>query len=978
MRKLVSVLCLLAIATGVRADEHEHEHGLTYSVYQNTRGMSAATAEKIAKTQEQGRAFLTGWNATVDRISGEFRDMYGPAVQVAGSNNLEKAQLLMSSKLSAMGINAADWYVTRNSHVGHAAFVDFAQKIDGHKVAFANLQFRFTKDGLLQRVKTKNYGQPEPGAAPTISANDALQTKAMTSDYSAYTLTGKEILPEWEWFPVPTQAGYELRPAWAFRVTGIGAYEMPFDVKGYIDARTGDLLYRINEVNTTFDVQVKGQVFVTSPLAPSGEVLMSDMRVEIGGNNYVTDDTGYVSVPSANAPLTATYVMRGPWATVRRNTTSGSIPEFGVSMANSGTVYKLPALDSTTQNYRAVSAFYFANKVHDFMKGYWPTFTGMDMPITTVVDRSGATCNAYYNNGGFNMNFYTPQTSCRAFSVVGDIVYHEYGHGISYRFYQAQGSSFQNGALGEGNSDVWSMAINRDGIVGEGARYSGNGSIRDYTGAPKVYPQDIVNEVHGDGEIIAGAWWDVAINTGSVDTMTKLFTLTFYDVPNGPTGSEGEIYHDILISALMNDDDDNNLGNGTPHFKEIIDAFARHGILLLGDATIKHKEVAHQPVNTPTTINAELTLTNPAFFDKLRMLYRLRTSSTWDTVVMNNTSGNMYSGQIPGMPGGSIVDYYFTADDVIQASSYGLPMGYDPAFLVSDEVTIPYQYGVGLTSIRVKQDFEGNIDGWQLGIASDDATAGTWVNEVPVGTFDGSLPVQPGADNTSGSGKCLVTGNGSSSTSLADVDNGKTTVVTPVFDLPFFEPVIEYYRWYSNDRASTRNLRNDYWSVEIRNAKSQIWRRVDYTRQSDQNWRRRIFKVNEYLGTPEQVQMRFIAEDKIDNGATQNGQNIIEAAVDDFIIYEGAPLSVEEAQAAVNANVYPNPADGTVHISLPREGEGTATLMDVTGKVIAQLQVVKGQKEYTINTASVAAGTYVLLLQTDFAIQSTRVVVNHK
>ena len=91
--------------------------------------MYMATADKIVKTQEQGRAFIGGWNATVDKISGDFRDMYGPAAQVAGSTNLEKAQLLMNNKLAAMGINAANWYVTRNSHVGHAAFVDFAQLV---------------------------------------------------------------------------------------------------------------------------------------------------------------------------------------------------------------------------------------------------------------------------------------------------------------------------------------------------------------------------------------------------------------------------------------------------------------------------------------------------------------------------------------------------------------------------------------------------------------------------------------------------------------------------------------------------------------------------------------------------------------------------------------------------------------------------------------------------------------------------------
>ena len=126
MKKLLSVLCALSLSATAMADAHEH--GFVYSVFQEARGLDVASAEQILKTQEQGRAFLPGWNATVDRISGDFVDMYGPVAQVAGANNLEKAQLLMGSKLAAMGISAGDWYVTRNSNVGHAAFVDFAQK----------------------------------------------------------------------------------------------------------------------------------------------------------------------------------------------------------------------------------------------------------------------------------------------------------------------------------------------------------------------------------------------------------------------------------------------------------------------------------------------------------------------------------------------------------------------------------------------------------------------------------------------------------------------------------------------------------------------------------------------------------------------------------------------------------------------------------------------------------------------------------
>jgi len=978
MKKIVSVLCLLMLGTGVGASAHEDEGGsaLNYSVYQSYRYLQGNSAAKMLATQQQAKTVLPGWSATPDKLTGMFRDMYGPAAVVPGNTNMQKAHMFMTGKLSSMGVNANEWKNTRDIAVNHASYVDFEQVVVGHKVVFSTLSFRFTTDGRLQRVKMQNFGMPEAAMVPVISANDVLNGTAITQGMAGMSIDKKEIEADWVWFPIPTNNGYVIHPAWAFHIMGIGGAEMPFDLTGYVDAITGELLYRSNSVNETFDVTVKADVHLATPASATTQVPMADMRVSIGSNNYVTNDTGFVSIATANAPVTVTYPVRGPWANVRLGSNTVS---FSALMTTSPSTYVLPIQDTTTTEFRAVSAFYHVNKVHDYMKSHWPAFTGMDGMLATNVDlTSGQQCNAFYNNGAYSINFYPPQNSCRAFSIVSDIVYHEYGHGISYRFYSANGANFSNGAMGEANSDVWAMCINRDGIVGDGAYYNG-GNIRSYLGTPKVYPGDIRGEVHADGEIVAGAWWDVAVNTGSVDTMAKLFALTHYDLPNGPNGTEGQVYHDVLISALMNDDDDANLGNGTPHFTEIVHAFARHGIYLLSDATVEHTEVPHQPVGTPVTVTGKLTLTNPAFFDKMYLHFRNRVGN-WDSVIMVNTTGNEYTAQIPGFPAGTIVDYYFNAEDIITATSFGLPRGFNKT-VSSIETTLPYQYGVGINHQRYKFDFESSIDGWELGVADDDATTGVWIQDIPVGSTSNSLPVQPGNDVTTGTGKCLVTGNASSigNPSLNDVDNGKTTVQTPYFDLPFHDPVIEYYRWYSNDRGATTNSRNDTWLVEMRPPGSQLWKRVDYTKESDQKWRRRIFKISEYYGSGvTSVQFRFIAEDRVITTASNSGQNVIEAAIDDFIIYESAPLGVDNTNVAVQSIVYPNPADDIVNVTVPGGARGSITLYDITGRAINTQTVTEGTTNYVINTANIPAGAYMVLVQTQFAVQNTKVVISHK
>jgi hypothetical protein len=65
---------------------------------------------------------------------------------------------------------------------------------------------------------------------------------------------------------------------------------------------------------------------------------------------------------------------------------------------------------------------------------------------------------------------FTSPTPDRDSSIDGDVVFHEYGHGISNRLIgngSTALSGTQSGAMGEGWSDYWAITINNDGAVGE-------------------------------------------------------------------------------------------------------------------------------------------------------------------------------------------------------------------------------------------------------------------------------------------------------------------------------------------------------------------------------------------------------------------------------------------------------------------------------------------------------------------------------
>ena len=87
-------------------------------------------------------------------------------------------------------------------------------------------------------------------------------------------------------------------------------------------------------------------------------------------------------------------------------------------------------------------------------------------------------------------------------------------------------------------------------------------------------------------------------------------------------------------------------------------------------------------------------------------------------------------------------------------------------------------------------DFEDGQGDWVIGDNSDDATAGIWELAQPNATYnDNGFQIQPGVDNTPDPGSyCFITGNGydESNGGFDDVDGGKTTLYSPVFNLESF------------------------------------------------------------------------------------------------------------------------------------------------------------------------------------------------
>ncbi|HEX2254452.1 MAG TPA: M36 family metallopeptidase [Thermoanaerobaculia bacterium] len=181
----------------------------------------------------------------------------------------------------------------------------------------------------------------------------------------------------------------------------------------------------------------------------------------------------------------------------------------------------------TTNQYVAVTNLFFLNNViHD--KLYAHGFTeaagnfqsnnfgrggaGND-PVRAEAQDGGGTNNANFSTPAdgsrprMQMYLWTFSTPNRDGDLDADIVWHEYGHGLTWRMIGNMSGPFA-GAIGEGMSDVLAIYTHGDDVVGEWS-YNNLTGIRRYayTGYPLTYGDHSGSSVHNDGEIYAAAMW---------------------------------------------------------------------------------------------------------------------------------------------------------------------------------------------------------------------------------------------------------------------------------------------------------------------------------------------------------------------------------------------------------------------------------------------------------------------------------------
>ena len=880
---LLSLLSILFISLSATTHSHHDDNEIRF--VKNKQPLDNQYQDYLRKNTvwSQFQSANSNWYVIFNEQNRLPHRAFGSPIQINSINDfLIDNNFDLPSDLRELYSNKNDNYTTKK----------FIQYHNNLEVIGSSLYAKLTNDNKIVAFGMDLFNNINVAVNPTIDINEAINSA--TSNISNL-VTNISVEDDLKILAVPVYRDYEYHLIYQLSFSTTIEHG-PAKYLCYVDANTGQLLMRKNmvmyEAPPSGTSTVSGEIYTSNPYNGSSIEKFKYLKaIDQNTNiNYFTDNNGEVFLPS-NIGTVIRYKLEGEYANVETN---GTTPDIFDNLSSTNLIN----FDNSNSTIQERTAYWAVNEIHDHMKFYFPTYTGLDNPMQTNIDVSGS-CNAYFD--GSSINFYAQGGGCHATANLPDVVYHEYGHAINSDRYNGSGwnGGMSNGGLNEGFADVWAISLTENPVLGYGwDLLDPTIFVRRYDQDRKVYPQDLVGEVHADGEIIAGAFWDLYLNLGDMNQMLNLFKYTYDSGVDGPDGDEGVIYTDILLEVLFADDNDADLSNGTPNDLAIISAFDLHGITLLSNAIISHNPISTATANNDIIINASVGITYPWALGSTNCYYRLNNANSWTSVAMSGTSS--FTTTIPAQPAGTIVAYYLSLTDNFGNESGVTPMAANLTPI--KDANLPYFIMIGF-ELSEEEDFDANFGFWQTGDVLDNATTGMWEIGVPIASygdpFDPSTICQTDSDHTPVGVQCAFTGNASSTNDglgTNDVDGGHTTLYSPYYDLSSYtNPAFSYYRWYTNSPYSGANPGADWWQVMITDD-GVNWHYIENNISSDISWRKFAFRVSDYVNLTSNIQLKFIASDSIRIGQNLDGGSLIEAAVDDLMLYDSqtAPSFTED------------------------------------------------------------------------------------
>jgi MYXO-CTERM domain-containing protein len=650
-----------------------------------------------------------GWMAIWDEATDVPVRVFGGSVAAPGTvADAGKAKAMAETLLArhidllAPGARTADFTMLVNEVHGATRVVSFTQNHLGMPVVGGRLSFRFKNDRLFM-IASEASPFVHTGTASTPVSPGVAQAQAsawLAADFGAASVLSGVEGP----MVLPVMGASSVRAQHTVLKVRVETHS-PFgrwDV--FVDARTGKPVARVQTVRFA-DATVLIDAPVRQPLGDRADYPAELASVTIGAEALETDELGIVTFVDGGGPIDGTVALVGPH--VRVNNDAGSDDTSTFSFAPGAEVRWSAADDELVD--AQLTAFVHAKLAKDYAKALIPSMSWLDQQLDVNVNQNDL-CNAFYD--GDSINFFQEGGPCANTGRLADVIYHEFGHGLHHHAIIGGVGDFEE-ALSEGLSDFYAATITGDPAMGVGF-YKSTQPLRhiDPTGGEYRWPDDIHQDPHETGLIIGSALWDLrkllVAKYGEVEGVAltnQLFIDSIGYASDIPT-----MYPEILAA----DDDDGDLGNGTPNVCEIIEAFGTHGLRTI-DVTTTTLSVA-----PPSQDGFDVSIAVSGLFEsctsetveQANLVWGLQRQATQTSSIAMTGTGGEYKGTIPAQLEGEVVLYR-----VELALGSGATLAYP-----ENPADPMYQLFVGEVTPIYCTDFEVDpaLEGWTHGLSEGD------------------------------------------------------------------------------------------------------------------------------------------------------------------------------------------------------------------------------------------------------------------
>lgn len=449
-------------------------------------------------------------------------------------------------------------------------FLKYRVYYKGIPVQDASVDCRF-KMGRLVQVINHSFSEAKEELGSPRKGLQSLVKNAFQVSNASHRGQVYRVLPD--------TSGYKLVLADVFRITKDSE---PFDVQ--IITNSGKILEQ-RPLNHYLAGKVEAQIYNRWWQEDLVDTGIAKAHVETDAGTVFSDARGRFEVGEASSPKLVGF--KGPQVDVRAVT--GELVVIDAALNQD--IYSIQLrreTDSEPYEGKLTSQamiFHHTNLIVDRARQYLSN-EWFNRPLIANANL-GRSCNAHWD--GTTINFYSSGNNCANTGLISDVVYHEWGHGLD-----AHTGGIEDGALSEGFGDIMSLIFTHSNILGIGFRTDGS-EVRDLE-PDRIYPDDANQEVHAEGLIIASTFWDLwkaLLAEHGEEIADELLARYSFNMIVAASR-----YTDVYEALKVIDDNDGNLGNGTPNLCLINEVFRAHGLAgeeaacILGEIEVVQSEVS--------------------------------------------------------------------------------------------------------------------------------------------------------------------------------------------------------------------------------------------------------------------------------------------------------------------------------------------------------------------------------------------------